>query len=279
MLIEQALYTLPEIMALRVSSRFYESSVSSAFAMSVSMLLASRGIENPHLKIQQEAIYGRAEALGRNLRADMLVKLPKIGKNTVAEHAFGFRRWNYIEAKFFRSPGRSNSAPTTENAGALVAELLRLMTLPVELQSTHRDVGRYLLHVYQGKPADFLAFKRQDRTPREWVQALLQAGPAKVSVELPREPGTLVGAVGNGLRDLCLNLDVTNTVIRPMHAALADQDFRFCLSRIDRGVVRLDGHVCEIPVQGSMGAQDIAALDQMREMVVRSLRVSKKALE
>ena len=223
MLIEQALYTLPEIMALRISSRFYESSVSSAFAMSLSMQLASRGIQNPHLKIQQEAIYGRAEALGRNLRADMLVELPQIGSNTAAEHAFGFRRRNYVEVKFFRSPGRSSNAPGTEYAGALVAELVRLMTLPVEIQSNIRDVGRYLLHVYQGKPSDYLAFRRQDGTNREWVQALLRPGPARVSVALAREPDTLVRVVGEDLGDLRLELDVTNTVIRPMYAALADR--------------------------------------------------------
>lgn len=279
MLIEQALYTLPEIMALRISSRFYESSVSSAFAMSLSMQLASRGIQNPHLKIQQEAIYGRAEALGRNLRADMLVELPQIGSNTAAEHAFGFRRRNYVEVKFFRSPGRSSNAPGTEYAGALVAELVRLMTLPVEIQSNIRDVGRYLLHVYQGKPSDYLAFRRQDGTNREWVQALLRPGPARVSVALAREPDTLVRVVGEDLGDLRLELDVTNTVIRPMYVALADQDFRFCLSRIDKGVVRLDGHACEIPVQGSMGREDIEALDQMREMVVKNLHISKKIPE
>ncbi len=273
MLIEQALYTLPEIMALRISSRFYESSVSSAFAMSLSMLLSSRSISNPHLQIQQEAIYKSAEVLGRNLRADMMVEMPQIGTNSIVEHSFGYRRENFIEIKFFRSPGKSDHAPGTVNAGALVAEMLRLVVLPFEMQGKHREVGRYLLHVYQGKPSVHVAFNRRGGVRRQWAYDLFEPGTQEVSIDLSGEPKVLVGAVGTGMADLQLDLEVTNTVLRPMYVHNESRDFMFCLTRINRARIGLGEHSCKIPAHGYMGAEDVQALEQVRRRVIDLYRV------
>jgi len=65
-----------------------------------------------------------------------------------------------------------------------VADLVRLMTLAEDNRSDQENIGKYLLHVYQGDPSHYVAMKKKDGKRREWLEALYKPGRQELEFSL-----------------------------------------------------------------------------------------------
>jgi len=273
LILEQALYTLPEIMAFPATSEFYESSLSSAYVVALTMELAKRGIQNPHLAVQQEVPYREGKSASQSKRADIVVELGMIFGESPITHSYGFRPRDVVEVKWFR-PGPSGRVQAkTQKAGRLAADLVRVALLPRVLNTRERTEGKYVLHAYSGEPSKYLAFHRGGRgnDPRTWLTKLTTPGRQSLTVDLAGETDTLKSTVGEGLGSLRLDLDVYNTIVEPVDVAFERRDYRFILTRIIAFSVVLDGASASVESVGHLDQDDMRVFDEIVDKVALRL--------
>ena len=108
MLIEQALFSLPEVLTGGgYPKQDYEGGIVAALGQSLLQELNGRNAVNPLSHLIAERLYLKTGFAGANgkkryLRADLHLNLKPLRLGTKRLSGFGWRHSNWIEAKFFR---------------------------------------------------------------------------------------------------------------------------------------------------------------------------------
>lgn len=284
MIIEQAFYNLPEILT---GAGYAEQEVEAGIVASLSLALLQelngRNVDNPISVIQAEKAYTK---LAKNHRCDLFVKLHKklyVGSKDFSE--FGFRYFNWIEAKYFRHFNR------TQNTVNLFADILRLVVLPEPLGGkTGSPVGengkvrngRYLLHVYLGDPSTTLSAFRGNGTERKWIDLLMKPGFQDIAdFDLLPEPGKYFKPVGkDGLRQVKMSISVTNRTIEPRPdpttKTIGADQYKFVLTRIDKATFELNGRKLVFDDKCSYRTEPAGQLDAIRKDLIDLVKDNKK---
>jgi len=214
-IIEGAFLKLPETLETMAGGRvLYEPMVAHAMATSVLLELYARNVPFPSQHVTLEKPFVESPK-GRPPQVDLFVDLGSSLPSNRLE-GYGCRSENWIEVKAYVSSTRK-TGPTrrrTEEAGAIVRDLLRVCLLPNEYQGRIRKNARYLLMVHSSDPNDYWSGKH-DRT---WVADLTRPGSHKLEVPLAHLPGPAVRAIGGGMRSKPLQefrLHVDNLTFSP----------------------------------------------------------------
>jgi len=192
MIVEGAFYKLPELITryeyttLSGAPSIHEHTLHGSFAMCLLTELNSRNLQNPMQYIYLEEPYPK----NKKLRSDVCIKIPpRLVQEIEPRLKFlGFRRTNYIEVKLFFEKKEVANQSKTGNVGKIINDLLRLKKFATD------DVGRYLLIVFNRKKEDYLAF-RAKYGERHYLNDLLTVGKQEISIDLSREPKSLIEEV------------------------------------------------------------------------------------
>ncbi len=289
MLIEQAFYNLPEILVgSGYAKQDYEAGIVSAFSLAILQELNGRNANNPISHLHAERRYNQSTTVSKlnsKLRADLYVKLDRLssGSKTLAD--FGFRHSNWIEAKFFKLG--KGAPPSTQNLGAVVADLLRLTVLvPLEISRARRAgeadclyTGRYFLHVYRGGPLLHLNPNRKARgaAKRKWVELLLQPGYQLIpDFELDKDKGkAFTKYLGHGFGTMKLSLGVTNFVLKPIKAPTRDT-YTLVLTRIEEASVSFEKRTFKFNADRTFELDSAKKFEEFRLSVADKLKVKKE---
>lgn len=254
MLLEQAFHALPEILCgSRYPGQDYESGIVMALTMAILQELNGRNVPNPLSCIQGERLYedtGFTTAGGgtpRYLRADLVLETGslRVASKSLGDR-YGWRHQNWLEAKFFRV--RNKLTNKTGPTAALLADLLRLATLVPEKPGTKSFKGRYLLHIYDRPPTDYISSRRNKNAngpggSRAWASVVHVPGVHNVQIDnLDKEPASFQATLG-AMGGLTLSLAFTNIALTPRKVpqAQAQGTVYWCvLTRID-SVECIDG--------------------------------------
>lgn len=246
MLLEQAFHALPEVLCgSRYPGQDYESGIVTALTMAILQELNGRNVPNPLSCIQGERLYedvGFSSGAGspRYLRADLVLNTGtlRVASKRLGEH-YGWRHENWLEAKFFRS--RKNVTNKTGPTASLLVDLLRLAVLVPEKAGSKSFRGRYLLHIYDRPPTDYISARRNKNAngpggKRAWASVVHEPGAHTVKIEnLAHEPPSFQAALG-GMGGLTLDLSLTNIALgpRPIPGGVWHGAVYWCiLTRID----------------------------------------------
>lgn len=270
MILEQAFIGLPEVL---VGSPYlaqeYEEGVVAAFAMSVLQELNGRNISNPLSLICLQRTYALPKGSKRGLRYDLYVNQGTVGVCSSALARFHYRMHNVVEAKFYRRNPRSDSLkpPVTANdaVAELAVDLVRLCCLPYFLEPKvkpdapdvpSKDIGRYLLHIYDLPPKDYFGGIKDSNGKKTgvvppWLDGLLKAGQGK-------DLQFVVGQEGEKTRQqfpsqiaaLKVSFSITNFEQCPTSQEHGKPNYHCYLSRIDTLKVELGAEWFEFDEQG-----------------------------
>ena len=262
MLIENAFHYLPEILSgSNYAAQDYEAGIVNAVSLAVLQELNARNVLNPLAGLSVEKLYSplgferpdNSSTKKRHLRADLFIDTSRTMIGSEGLSRFGWRHKNYLEAKFFRP----DSASSTNNAAALLGDVIRLCCLvpPIVTRSNQKKipnpspcdgnpsydgkyrnicVGRYLLHVYEG-PVETLMGKKT----RGWAKELRSPSGSKIEVKIGDDKAdTFKKALSNDLRDLIVKVDFTNHVISQLQET-GKTHYLCVLTRIDSFTVSL----------------------------------------
>lgn len=273
MIVESAFLKLPELLTSKSDHRAtLEATVVNLLGTAVLMELNSRNILRPFDRVHQERVYQGGEG-PVSLRADLYVDLEGVFSFPGRMEAYGARRENWIEVKtFFASTRRSDShPPRTANAGFVLRDLLRICLLP-----SLGAIGRYLLLVFSGEPAQSVALRRGAKD-REWLCALLMEGSSRLRMDISAEPRSFRRSVGPGFESL-EELEVDLRFHTMAFEATPDARsgtyplFQGYLVRVLGFGIRMDGlHVeCEDRPGGTQ-CSDVGTYQALRRAVVGKL--------
>lgn len=218
--------------------------------MSVLQQLNGHNAPNPLACIEGESLYdAQGFGLGRWLRADLVVDTSrlKVASRRLGDH-YIWRHRNWLEAKFMRVRNQGPVSNKTTPTALLLADLIRLCVLVPENPGETSHNGRYMLHVYDRPPSNYLSFKRNKNSngpggSRPWVRSVTQAGSSSIHLaELNHESPTFAGHLGD-LGGLTIDAEVTTFAIEPVsvHTASPLPLYWCFLTRIDALEVELDG--------------------------------------
>ena len=164
---------------------------------------------------------------------------------------YGIKQHNWLEAKFLRT--NKDGKPTYDKLKVvllLIKDLIRLSVFPPEKSPPDSTASRYLLHGYKSEPKYHLARKKNTKDDvkgftRSWTERIRQPGQQKLdSFNLDREVGQFDKIVGANLRQLSLELKVTNFTYVPRNGG-AD-DYWLFLTRLDEISVKHSGKSFQI---------------------------------
>lgn len=244
MILEQAFHALPEILCgSRYPGQDYESGIVMALTMAILQELNGRNVANPLSCIQGERLYednGFANGAGtpRYLRADLVLNTGslRVASKRLGDR-YGWRHENWLEAKFFRV--RNKLTNKTGPTAALLADLVRLATLVPEKPGTGSFKGRYLLHIYDRPPTDYISSRRNKNKngvggSRQWASVVHVAGTQTAQIaDLDKEPPSFQATLG-AMGALSLKLSLTNVVLTPRPVLQPNGTVYWCvLTRID----------------------------------------------
>ena len=206
MIFENAFSFLPEILVGRGFLRKrYEASIVNAFSLAVLQSLNARNLPNPLSAIEVEKAYDRfgfksakSAVTCRHPRADLFVNIYNAGVASQGLSLFGWRHYNWLEAKFFRRNEDGEPKVPSTNAVLSVAEdLFRLCALinfsaPQRTENIHGGLtkkttanissGRYFLHVYEGNPEDFFGIKSVAH--KQWLTDIRAVGMQNITISI-----------------------------------------------------------------------------------------------
>lgn len=231
MLIEQAFFNLPEIMVGHgYAEQEYEAGIVSAFSLALLQEFNGRNINNPISNIYAEKRYLNDKdktklKIDCTYRADLFVDLSKTNLANDKLYTYGFKQFNYIEAKFFRT-GQENS---TANVLAILLDLYRLTALTAYPEIHHyydcknkkTELGRYFLHVYLGRPEDYIGSKFN------WLKKIYKEGEGSIDICLSENSS----AFDNFPQDIKIKIDFTNFIIKVTD--FTTTAYTFILTRIN----------------------------------------------
>lgn len=227
MIIEGAFLKLPELLLGHMFPKEqYEATLLNYLAMGVLLELSARSIELPMHRIHLERPYPEVSGHVTG-RADLYVNLGGTSGHGLGHNLYGMKPDNWIEAKFFGGIGRQAGTQTkVENAGRIAFDLFRLCLFVQEERSKVRNNGRYLVVVFNRRPQDYLAFRRQKSGFRDriWLTRLLQPGDNEIDIALDDEPPSFKKTFGAQFVEhhpnLCFHLMVTTRVFSPIESHL-----------------------------------------------------------
>ncbi len=225
--------------------QFYEGGIVNAYSLALLQALNGRNIPNPLSCIQAEKPFrgrkgwSRPEGNDRYLRSDLFLNLDRNSVESTGLSSYGWRHHNWFEAKFFRA-----STPNQQqNTADLLADMLRLIALVPDEHADNRfglsSTGRFLLHVYEGKPEDYLSVSKQTGSglePRNWLAPLLSNGRhACDRFRLGQyESDGIMNIVNSNLGDLRIGFSTTTLRIEPAYKlGTQTKQYTFILNRID----------------------------------------------
>ena len=286
MYFEQAFQCLPEVL---VGSHYptqdYESGVVVAFTLALLQELNGRNIQDPISLLQGECLYAIGGfACGdtrRNLRADLKLKLDRLRVANRRLERYGWRHFNWLEAKFFREPKRDagkHSGNKTKYTAQLLLDLIRLTVLVAEKPGTKSRNGRYLLHVYDDLPK-FYTVGSADWT-KKWAPQLHKPGSQKIVVDaLAGAAAGVQGTLGQGFPvGINLTANITNYLQFPLRLAQAGQEPKgksyWCvLTRLDEFVVSIGNQKFSVKADRSVAEEADGDFEAMRTTVACSVGI------
>lgn len=275
MLIEQAFFHLPEILhGSGYSLQEYEAGIVGALSLSVLQVLNGRNATNPISYLHHEKLYRDkgiypGSSNPRYLRADLRVKANglKTGNSRLAQ--YGWRHYNWLEAKFLRgqsASGTKHSGNKPAHAASFIADLLRLSILVPEKGNLSSN-GRYFLHVYDSDPTWYLTYRK-----RPWMRLLCQAGRQTITLKnLDQEPQTVTRLLGS-FPGLELELNIVNYTIDPLDPSMTSC-FWMYLTRIDKIKASLNGSQFEVLSNREIRLTSSTALDEISKFVAESINI------
>jgi hypothetical protein len=284
MLIEQAFYNLPEILTgFGYAEKNYEAGIVSAYSLALLQELNGRNMNLPISAIYVEQPYFKPHG---NHRCDLFIDLfRKLYVGSAEYSEFGFRYYNWMEAKFFRS------TKSVQKVSSLVTDIFRLLVLPEPLGKFRHTVkegkptyiARYMLHVYKGDPKTRLEWVRQDGSQRSWLDELMQPGFRTIAdFELNLESNKFFSTYAKpGLMQIKVtNLMVTNRVIEPRPVAatglINPKLYKFVLTRLDSATIEFGKHKLTVNADMTYDMNGTGELDEMRKAVLNELKSNQK---
>lgn len=267
MIVENAFWKLPELMMSNFDhADTYEATVVHLFGVALYMELAARSIPLAYQYVEKEKPYPKSQPNQADL---MLTLVPALMNPRLA--LYGAREKNWIEAKGFFSKTREGPAPpTTQNAGRLVRDLLRLCLLPDEPPGAIRQNGRYFLVVADRTFDEYVAMGGKTGE-RGWLKRILAPGTHEIVIDLKEEPKSLRGAVGPGFEsqgDVRMELVTHTSCFAPDYGGLPPQ-FWGCLVRMSRFKIAAGGFATEYEDRPSSSWTGDSALAAVREEVLK----------
>jgi len=236
MIFEQAFMALPEFLTGTPFKRYqFEGTIVTAYSMAVLQELNSRNVANPVSLLRSEVDY----PVDERKRADMHINLGPLGLFNDDLHSYGFYENNWMEVKFCRlsSKGKPVTNPLASTF-LLLKDLIRICSFPPDnkLHNEPSNTGRYLLHAYQGEPAQYFNFTRNQggsRVERVWAKSLIKPGEHELEInDLSREKTKqFEKCVGRKARHIKLKAKVTNYVHKPRQ--YSDDVYHVVLTRVD----------------------------------------------
>lgn len=271
MIFEQSFFNLPEIL---VGARFleqaYETGVTGAFAMAVFQELNGRNVNNPLGHIQLEHSYlvpdGSAK---RAIRADMFLRTQNIGVSNSRLDAYGWRHSNFLEAKFIRE-----SSNQTLARAELAVDIVRLSCLARSRKQ--EDVGRYLLHVYRGRPEELVGGKKtQGGKDRKnflpWLGQIRMPGKQEIELTVKADRTKKFSSYfQSGLSNLVIAANISTLEIKPV--SQLDKSLYWCyLTKIESFRVELDVDWFNVAADRRVTESSGGARDRIWRAVYQSL--------
>lgn len=281
MLLEQSFFILPEVLCgSRYPGQEYESGVVIALTMSILQELNGRNGLNPISFVKGECLYDdNGFGLGRWLRADLVLDSSRlyVANSRLGKH-YGWRHRNWVEAKFMRKRTGVKSRNKTQSTALLLADLIRLAVLVPERAGTDSENARYLLHIYDRPPKEYLSKRRNKNNngaggTRKWVDKVTMGGQQELEIDaLDKEPDSFVKLLGK-LGDLTLKLDATTRLIEPLcEDDAGDQKLYWCyLTRIDAAKVKWQSHIFEVKEGRGVSEGVLGDLATIRKHVAENL--------
>ncbi|MBX3112043.1 MAG: hypothetical protein KF857_08550 [Fimbriimonadaceae bacterium] len=299
-LVEQAFMNLPEILTgSGYPSQDYEGGIVAAYALALLQELNGRNVNNPISALHMERPFRprstpllTATGVPRYFRCDVHVDGSKARVGSRLLSLYGWRHSNWIEAKFFRCFEPTSGEPRASgnkdvNKGALLADLIRLLTLVPKTSSTRNpDVdicGRYLLHIYSRKPGDHLSLSFNSgngnkRTERLWLKGLLKAGQNEVKTfKIDSEKPAVKDACGVGLATLEITFQSTCFVLEPLPIPADERTYHCVLARIDSFTVVNGGDSVTYSLGREVTEQPDGAQERIATFVTTHLTKKSKA--
>jgi hypothetical protein len=234
MIIEQAFFALPELLLGNFYAvQDYEAGIVGVFSLAILQELNGRNVNHPIRHLQAERRY--SPNLSR--RADLYVNLRQLMVTNRRLGNYGWRHYNWIEAKFYRNKSDVQRHATNKSThqGQLIADLIRLTCLVPLTLGNQDSNGRYFLHVYDDEPQYYLPYQN-----RPWVKALHQAGRQDIVInQLSEESDTAKEQFGEGLENVQIQATVTNLVNYPVTTPVDETHYWCVLTRFDAFSVTL----------------------------------------
>jgi hypothetical protein len=278
MLMEQAFFAVPEFLVGAGFQKFdAEGTLVMAYAMAILQELNGRNVNNPIAQIRGEVQY----PISANRNADIHLDYRKVGVLASSFQDYGVRPDNWLEAKYFRGTPSSKNGAKQQAMYSLLRDLLRVLALVPEpafpivttppagvggatatapagtAPSPRSESTRYLLHVYERKPSDFIVVRRNQsatapQKSRRWVRALWEPGSHELDdFDLVDEPQMFNTEVGAALRSLQLKVRVANLVAEPSTGV----GQHMVLSRVVAFKMSLSGREIEMSTDGMLREQ------------------------
>jgi len=190
MIIEEAFLKLPEILLSHSAPHEqYENTIVNYFAMGILTELFARNVPSPIGYVTLEKPYVERFKRIANMRADIYVDLSGVKSNGLGHELYGIKPENWIEVKYFGGIGRSKGSETlVSNVGKISFDLFRLCLFVQEIPTPERNINaRYLLCVFNEEPQKYLAFRRKNRTWRDWLVQILKTGEHSINIRVDNE--------------------------------------------------------------------------------------------
>lgn len=269
MLIENAFLKLPELMlSSHQHSGKVEANIVSLLVTGLQMELNSRSIPFAFNHIIIEKPYPQTKKKGIVYRADFFFDSKGCVPESSLLYQYGFKEFQWLEAKIFFGFKKSKP-PKTKKIGDIIKDILRLCLFPIELQGKIRQNGRYLLLVFDSKPADYLAF-----SDRAWLKSMFEDKNPDLVIDLQDEPKTLLRSiVNNDSVKIRIKVKLANYIFEPIFENFP-LPYRGYLFRIDRYDISINKK--SISFKGSpgeyWGPEEIEQLKIMKEEFINFLK-------
>ena len=274
MLIEQAFFHLPEILhGSGYQQQQYESGIVGAFSLALLQALNGRNVSDPISCLQNERRFRESGMYPlvenpRHFRADLFVDLSRLRTATRRLSQYGWRHYNWIEAKFLRGQaGDANQHSTnkTNYVAGHLADLLRLSLLVPE-ENAETACGRYFLHSYDAPPYFYLTKNR------EWCRTVSLPGNHLITLANLDQEVPAVRRLAGVFPGLSVQIGITNFLAFP-----SDFSHLPCywsiLTRIDSVAAQLGDHSFSISTQRQIQRSADVAIDEIAAFVVRRLHI------
>jgi hypothetical protein len=210
LIVESAFLKIPEILlSHKEPDLLYEANITNLFTNGIILELNARNIDNPMRKIYMEKRYKS----NINARCDVFLDFSSfINKNDFYGYSISSKSW--VEAKYFGGINRNSGHETkSENAGSIIYDIFRLIWF-THLEGNIGD-AKYSLNVFNDCPTKYLAFFRQDRKKRQWINALTSCGINQLHFDLEDEPNS-IRKIFKNINSLVMDIKLRNLVFEPI---------------------------------------------------------------